>query len=97
MATELEAARLMTLRAARLYDRGAKITKEASMAKIFATEASIRICDSALQILGGRGYEKGNKVERYYRDARLMAIGGGTAEILRFLIQREVFREFFPK
>jgi len=94
MATGFEAARLLTLKAARMYDRGRKITKEASMAKLFSSEMAIKVCDYAMQILGGRGYEKSNKVERYYRDARLMTIGGGTSEILRFLTQREVFNEY---
>ncbi|MBN2155400.1 MAG: acyl-CoA dehydrogenase family protein [Candidatus Lokiarchaeota archaeon] len=93
MATELEAARLLTLNSARLYDKGLSITKEAAMAKIFATKMAVNVCDNAIQILGGKGYEKENKVERYYRDAKLMEIGGGTSEILRYLVQREIFKE----
>ncbi len=94
MAMKLEAGRALTLTAARMYDRGMNITKEASIAKIFTTEAAIQITNDALQILGGAGYTTDYPIERYLRDARLMTIGGGTAEILRFLIQREVFREF---
>jgi alkylation response protein AidB-like acyl-CoA dehydrogenase len=94
MATEFEAARLLTLKATRMYDKGLKITKEAAMAKIFASEMAVHVCDKALQILGGRGYEKLYKIERYYRDARLMTIGGGTVEILRFLTQREIYKDF---
>jgi alkylation response protein AidB-like acyl-CoA dehydrogenase len=97
MAMKLEAGRALTLTAARMYDRGEKITKAASIAKLYTTEAAIQITNEALQILGGMGYTTDYPVERFYRDARLMTIGGGTAEILRFLIQREVFKEFFPK
>lgn len=93
MATDFEAARLLTLNSARRYDKGISISKEAAMAKIFATKMAVDVCDSAIQILGGRGYEKENKVERYYRDSKLMEIGGGTSEILRFLVQREIFKE----
>ncbi|MFQ6123503.1 MAG: acyl-CoA dehydrogenase family protein [Candidatus Heimdallarchaeota archaeon] len=94
MATKLEAARLLTLLAARLVDEGYEATKHATMAKVFATEAAIEIADKALQIHGGEGYTKDQPIERFLRDARLMTIGGGTAEILRFLIQREVYKEF---
>ncbi len=93
MAMKLEAGRALTLTAARMYDKGMKITKEASIAKLFATEAAIAISSDALQILGGMGYTTEYPVERFFRDARLMTIGGGTAEILRFIIQREVFKE----
>jgi alkylation response protein AidB-like acyl-CoA dehydrogenase len=76
-----------------MYDKGQKITKQATMAKVFATEAGFDISNEALQILGGKGYTTTSQVERFFRDSRLMMIGGGTAEILRFLIQREVFKE----
>jgi butyryl-CoA dehydrogenase len=97
MAMKLEASRALTLTAARMSDRGEKITKQASIAKLYATEAAVQITNDALQILGGMGYTTDYPVERFLRDARLMTIGGGTAEILRFLIQREVFNEFFPR
>ncbi|TFG28385.1 acyl-CoA dehydrogenase [Candidatus Thorarchaeota archaeon] len=97
MAMKLEAGRALTLTAARMYDRGEKITKQASIAKLYTTEAAIQITNDALQILGGAGYTTDYPVERFLRDARLMTIGGGTAEILRFLIQREVYKEFFPR
>lgn len=97
MAMRLEAGRALTLTAARMYDRGQKITKAASIAKLYTTEAAVQVTNDALQILGGMGYTTDYPVERFMRDARLMTIGGGTAEILRFLIQREVFKEFFPK
>jgi alkylation response protein AidB-like acyl-CoA dehydrogenase len=97
MAMKLEAGRALTLTAARMYDKGQKITKEAAIAKLYTTEAALQITNDALQILGGSGYTTDYPIERFVRDARLMTIGGGTVEILRFLIQREVFREFFPK
>ena len=93
MITKLEAGRALTLTAARMYDRGEKITRAASIAKLYTTEAAIDIANQALQILGGMGYTTDYPVERFLRDARLMTIGGGTAEILRFLIQREVYKE----
>ncbi len=97
MYMKLEAGRALTLTAARMYDRGEKITKQASIAKLYTTEAAVQITNDAIQILGGMGYTTDYPVERFMRDARLMTIGGGTAEILRFLIQREVFKDFFPK
>ncbi len=93
MATKIEAARLLVLKAARMYDKGLKITKEAAMAKIFATETAVDVAHNALQVLGGNGYMKSNKTEQFLRDSRIMMIGGGTAEILRFLIQREIYKE----
>jgi hypothetical protein len=97
MYMKLEAGRALTLTAARMYDRGETITKQASIAKLFATEAAVQITNDALQVLGGMGYTTDYPVERFMRDARLMTIGGGTAEILRFLIQREIFKDFFPR
>ncbi len=97
MAMKLEAGRALTLTAARMLDKGQKTTKQASIAKLYTTEAAIDITNSALQILGGAGYTTDYPVERFLRDARLMTIGGGTAEILRFLIQREVYKEYFPR
>jgi alkylation response protein AidB-like acyl-CoA dehydrogenase len=93
MATKIEAARLLTLYAARLCDAGKDATKHASMAKLFATESACQVCDEALQVLGGIGYTKEKRVEMFWRDARLMRIGGGTSEILKFLIQRQVYKE----
>jgi len=94
MATKIEAARLLAIKAARMIDRGLKATKEASMAKLFATEMAFEVCDAALQILGGIGYTKEMPVEKLLRDSRLMRIGGGTSEIQRFVIQREIYKEF---
>ncbi len=96
MAMKLEAGRALTLTAARMLDKGMKATKQATIAKLYTTEAAIEITNDALQILGGAGYTTDYPIERFLRDARLMTIGGGTVEILRFLIQREVYKEFFP-
>lgn len=94
MATKMRAARLLVVTVARMVDRGLPCTKEATMAKLFATEASVEVCDLAIQICGGAGYVKDYfPLEQFYRDARLGTIGGGTSEIMRFLIQREVYIE----
>ena len=94
MATQMRAARLMTVTAARMIERKQPATKEATMAKLFATEAAVKVTDTAIQILGGEGYVKDfSGIEKFYRDARLGTIGGGTSEIMRFLIQREVYIE----
>jgi alkylation response protein AidB-like acyl-CoA dehydrogenase/acyl dehydratase/putative sterol carrier protein len=94
MATRIRAARLLLITAARMIERGLPCTKEATMAKLFATEASVECCDLAIQICGGAGYVRDfYPLEQFYRDARLGTIGGGTSEIMRFLIQREVYIE----
>nr|MDO8099085.1 acyl-CoA dehydrogenase family protein [Candidatus Njordarchaeota archaeon] len=97
MALAMDAARLLMLRAGRMIDKGLSATKEASMAKLFAVETAVNVTYNALQVLGGIGYTKEYNVEKFARDARLMPIGGGTSEILRYLIQREVYREFKEK
>lgn len=89
-ATEIEAARLMVYKAASLKQAGLPFTREASMAKLFATEMAERVCRNAIQILGGYGYSAEYPVERIYRDARLMTIGEGTSEIQRLVIARRV-------
>jgi len=93
MATEIDAARLMVYRAAQLKDKGARFTKEAAMAKLFASEAAERACFKAIQIHGGYGYVKEYDVERIYRDNRLTTIGEGTSEIQRLVIARQVLGE----
>jgi butyryl-CoA dehydrogenase len=90
MATEIEAARLLVQRAAWMRERGMRFTKEAAMAKLFATEMSERACRKAIQIHGGYGYMREYEVERMYRDQRLCAIGEGTNEIQRLVIARQV-------
>jgi len=89
MATEIEAARLLVYRAAWLKDRGVRFTREAAMAKLYASEAAERAAFKALQIHGGYGYTKDYDVERIYRDQRLCSIGEGTSEILRLVIARQ--------
>ncbi len=90
MATEIDAARLLIQRAAYLKDRGERITKEAAMAKLFASEVAVRAADNAVQILGGYGYIRDYPAERYYRDAKLTTIGEGTSEIQRVVIARQL-------
>jgi len=90
--TELEAARLLLYQAAALKDAGKRYTKEAAMAKLFASEAAERACFRAIQIHGGYGYSREYPVERYYRDNRLTEIGEGTSEIQRLVIARQVLK-----
>lgn len=92
-ATSLEACRLMVYSAASKADKGLPCTKEAAMAKLFACNEVIKICDDCIAILGGSGYTCESFVEQFYRDARLMSIGGGTREIMQFLIAREVYAQ----
>jgi butyryl-CoA dehydrogenase len=91
MATELDAARLLTLRAASMKDQGVRFSRESAMAKLYASEASNRVCDRSLQIHGGMGYSKELSVERHFRDARITEIYEGTSEIQRILISRALF------
>lgn len=93
MATQLEAARLMVLNAASLRDAGGPCLKQASMAKLFASEAAEKICSSAIQVLGGYGYLKDYTLERIYRDVRISQIYEGTSDIQRIVIAREIGRE----
>jgi alkylation response protein AidB-like acyl-CoA dehydrogenase len=88
--TELDAARLLVWRAASLADQGKPFTREASMAKLFASEAAFNACDRALQIHGGYGYTREFPVERYVRDVRMCRIGEGTSEIQRRVIARSL-------
>jgi alkylation response protein AidB-like acyl-CoA dehydrogenase len=90
MATDIEAARLLTLNAARMYDARLPVKKEAAMAKFFAAEASIRAANAAIEILGGYGYLRDHPVERYLRDAKMYQIGEGTSQIQRLVIAREI-------
>lgn len=90
--TELEAARLLLMNAACRKEQGRSFAKEASMAKLFATEAANRACYQAMQMLGGYGYTKDYPIERYARDARITTIYEGTSEIQRLIISREILR-----
>jgi len=89
-ATDIQSAQLMIYYAAWHKDQGRPFTKEAAMAKLFATEMAERVCRNAIQIHGGYGYSREYPVERIYRDARLMTIGEGTSEIQRLVIARQV-------
>jgi alkylation response protein AidB-like acyl-CoA dehydrogenase len=93
MATELDAARLLNYRAATLLDRGQRVTKESSMAKLFASEAAVRIANEAVQIHGGYGFIKDYPVEKFYRDVKLCTIGEGTSEIQRMVIARQLLKD----
>ena len=92
MATEIDAAALLTYRAAWMKDRGEKVTQEAAMAKLFASEAGVRVADKALQVFGGYGYVKDFPFEKFYRDMKLCTIGEGTSEIQRIVIARVLLR-----
>ena len=90
MATQVEAARLLTERAAQVYDRGERCDLEAGMAKLFATEAAMENASEALRIHGAYGYSPDNEVERYYRDAPLLVVGEGTNELQRLIIAQQM-------
>jgi len=92
MRTEVDASRLLVHRAARAADSGRPFSKEASMAKLFASEAAMRACNKAVQIHGGYGYTREFPVERYLRDAKLCEIGEGTSEVQRMIVAREIFK-----
>jgi hypothetical protein len=90
MATETDAARLLTYRAAWLKDQKRPTTLESSMAKLYASEVAVRVSNDAIQVFGGYGYVKDYPVEKYYRDAKLCTIGEGTSEIQRMVIARQL-------
>ena len=89
-ATRIEAARLLTYRAAYLRDQGSRMTREASMAKLFASETAVRAADDCVQIHGGYGFVKDYPAEKYFRDVKLLTIGEGTSEIQRLVIARQL-------
>jgi len=90
MATQIEAAKLLTYHAAWKKDKGHEIIKEAAMAKLFASEAAMKITTDAIQIHGGYGYVKDYDVERYFRDAKILEIGEGTSEVQRLIILKQI-------
>jgi alkylation response protein AidB-like acyl-CoA dehydrogenase len=92
MAVQIDAARLLMYRAAYLKDNGKKTTKESSMAKLYASEMSVRVCEEAIQIHGGYGYTKDYPPEKFWRDSKLCTIGEGTSEIQRIIIARELLK-----
>ncbi len=93
MATALDASRLLTYRAARMIDKGQRVTRESAMAKLFASEAAVQICNEAVQIHGGYGFIKDYPVEKFYRDVKLCTIGEGTSEIQRLVIARQLLKD----
>lgn len=93
MATELEAARLLTYRSARLKDAGQPIAQAASMAKLFSSEIATKASNEAVQIFGGYGFVKDYPVEKYYRDVKLLTIGEGTSEVQRIIIARNLLND----
>ena len=92
--TELEAARLLTYKAAFLEDQGKKIVKESAMAKLFASELAVKASSMAVQIHGGYGFTKDYPVEKFYRDSKLATIGEGTSEIQRWIVAQKVLSEY---
>ena len=92
MAVDLDAARLLNYRAAWMLDHGLRVTRESSMAKLFASEAAVRIANEAVQIHGGYGFIKDYPVEKFYRDVKLCTIGEGTSEIQRLVIARQLLK-----
>jgi alkylation response protein AidB-like acyl-CoA dehydrogenase len=93
MATEIDAARLLTMRAASMKDAGMKTTMESSMAKLYASEVAVRCANEGVQIHGGYGFIKDYPAEKYYRDVKLCTIGEGTSEIQRLVIARQLLKE----
>jgi alkylation response protein AidB-like acyl-CoA dehydrogenase len=93
MATEIEAARLLTMRAASMKDAGLKTTLESSMAKLYASEVAVRCANEGVQIHGGYGFIKDYPAEKFYRDVKLCTIGEGTSEIQRLVIARQLLRD----
>ena len=91
-ATQIEAARLLTYRAAYMKDRGRRTTKESAIAKLYASEIAVRVAEDCVQIHGGYGFVKDYPAEKYYRDVKLLTIGEGTSEIQRLVIARQLLR-----
>jgi alkylation response protein AidB-like acyl-CoA dehydrogenase len=92
MATEIEAARLLTMRAADMKNKGLNVNKESAMAKYYASEVSVRCANEAVQIFGGYGFTKDYPAEKFYRDAKLCTIGEGTSEIQKLVISRAILK-----
>jgi alkylation response protein AidB-like acyl-CoA dehydrogenase len=92
MATQIEAARLLTLQAAAMKDAGVKLTKQSAMAKLYASEVAVRVAEESIQIHGGYGYTKDYPAEKYWRDAKLCTIGEGTSEIQRLVIAKQLLK-----
>ena len=93
MATKIEASKLLVYHAAWMKDQGMDITKEAAMAKLFASETAMEVTTEAIQVHGGYGYVREYDVERFFRDAKILEIGEGTSEIQRLIISREILKD----
>jgi alkylation response protein AidB-like acyl-CoA dehydrogenase len=94
MATKIEASRLLIYSASAKKDRHERCDLEAGMAKLFATETAAEVSLEAMRIMGGNGFSKDFPVERYYRDAPLLVIGGGTNELQRLIIARQLLQKY---
>jgi alkylation response protein AidB-like acyl-CoA dehydrogenase len=92
MATKIEAASLLTYRAADLKEKGVNVNKESAMAKLYASEVAVEVANEGVQIFGGYGYIKDFPAEKYYRDAKLCTIGEGTSEIQKLVISRTILK-----
>jgi alkylation response protein AidB-like acyl-CoA dehydrogenase len=92
MATKIEAAKLLTYRAADLKNKGISVNKESAMAKLYASEIAVEVANEGVQIFGGYGYTKDFPAEKYYRDAKLCTIGEGTSEIQKLVISRTILK-----
>jgi alkylation response protein AidB-like acyl-CoA dehydrogenase len=92
MATKIEAAKLLTLRAGDLKNRGKNVTKESAMAKLYASEVAVEVANEGVQIFGGYGYTKDFPAEKFYRDAKLCTIGEGTSEIQKLVIAKALLK-----
>ncbi len=93
MAASIDAARLLTYRAGYLKDKGKRVTRESATAKLFASEAAVKVAEEAVQVLGGYGFVKEYRVEKFYRDVKLCTIGEGTSEIQRLVIARQLLTD----
>ena len=94
MATDIEAAKLLIYRAAKMKENGENINKAAAMAKLFASEIAVKATNEAVQMHGGYGFTKDFPVEKLYRDVKLLTIGEGTSEVQRMIIARNILKEF---
>jgi alkylation response protein AidB-like acyl-CoA dehydrogenase len=92
MATQIDAARLLVMRAAAHKDEGKTVTKESAMAKLYASEVAVKVSEESVQIHGGYGFTKDYPAEKYWRDSKLCTIGEGTSEVQRMVISREIFK-----
>jgi hypothetical protein len=92
MATAIECSRLLTLQAAAAKDAGKQVTRQSAMAKLYASEAAVRVAEESVQIHGGYGYTKDYPAEKYWRDSKLCTIGEGTSEIQRLVIAKQLLK-----